>query len=200
VKPWKNARQVGSTESGSCCQAAYAASMAAALALAGTLRVFMGAAVNLHTTRESTGAGAVGCVQDDNCRHIQRRGTIRQVRGARGSGIAIVLKVGNSGISFRIAAMESHIKASLISLLDGIKRSDGAVIAREMARLDDLLAESRAAGGLHPQLDHFLGNRSYAKALAYLGGEQAALRQGFAGRAENPPGGCTTRTAKPAKG
>ena len=81
--------------------------------------------------------------------------------------------------------MESQIKASLISLLDGIQRSDGPVIAREMARLDDLLAESRAAGGLHPQLDHFLGNRSYAKALMFLGGET-----------DIPAGACGGRPAK----
>jgi hypothetical protein len=93
--------------------------------------------------------------------------------------------VGNSGISFLIAAMESQIKASLISLLDGIKRSDGAVVTREMARLDDFLAQGRSAGGLHPQLDHFLGNRSYAKALMFLGGAT-----------DIPAGACGGRPAK----
>ena len=67
--------------------------------------------------------------------------------------------------------MEAQIKASLISLLDGIKRSDGPVIANEMGRLDEFLAQGRAAGGLHPQLEHFLEKRSYAKALMFLGGE-----------------------------
>jgi hypothetical protein len=90
--------------------------------------------------------------------------------------------VSNSGISFLIAAMESQIKASLISLLDGIKRSDGAVVASEMARLDDFLAQSRTTGGLHPQLDHFLGNRSYAKALMFLGGETDILAGACGGR------------------
>jgi hypothetical protein len=65
--------------------------------------------------------------------------------------------------------MEPQIKASLISLLAGIKASDGTVIAAEMARLDDFLAQGRA--GLHPQLAHFLERRSYAKALMFLGGE-----------------------------
>ena len=65
--------------------------------------------------------------------------------------------------------MEPQIKAALISLLAGIKRSDGPVIAAEMARLDDFLAHGRA--GLHPQLAHFLERRSYAKALMFLGGE-----------------------------
>ena len=65
--------------------------------------------------------------------------------------------------------METQIKDSLIALLAGIKAADGQVIADEMARLDDFLARGRA--GLHPQLVHFLENRSYAKALMYLGGD-----------------------------
>src|ERR1041384_7705730 len=67
--------------------------------------------------------------------------------------------------------MEPQIKAALISLLDGIKRTDGQLITSEMAKLDELLAQSRAAGTLHPQLEHFLAKRSYAKALMFLGGE-----------------------------
>jgi hypothetical protein len=65
--------------------------------------------------------------------------------------------------------MEPDIKAALISLLAGIKISDGQVIADEMAKLDDFLARGRL--GLHPQLVHFLERRSYAKALMFLGGE-----------------------------
>lgn len=65
--------------------------------------------------------------------------------------------------------MEPQIKAALISLLAGIKASDGPVIAAEMARLDDFLEHGRV--GLHPQLVHFLERRSYAKALMFLGGE-----------------------------
>lgn len=65
--------------------------------------------------------------------------------------------------------METQIKASLISLLSAIKASDGQTVASEMARLDDYLERGRA--GLHPQLVHFLGNRSYAKALMFLTGD-----------------------------
>jgi hypothetical protein len=65
--------------------------------------------------------------------------------------------------------MEKQIKDALIALLVGIKASDGQVIAGEMAKLDDFLERGRA--GLHPQLAHFLENRSYAKALMFLGGE-----------------------------
>lgn len=81
--------------------------------------------------------------------------------------------------------METEIKASLISLLAGIKAADGQAIAREMASLDERLA--RSGDALHPQLAHFLQNRSYAKALMFLGGE-----------ANIPVGVCGGRAGKPA--
>ena len=96
--------------------------------------------------------------------------------------------------------MEPQIKESLISLMDAIKRSDGSVIAGEMTRLDGFLESGRAAGGLHPQLVHFLEKRSYAKALLFLGEQEPLLRQGFTGQASNPPGGCDAKPAKTAKG
>lgn len=65
--------------------------------------------------------------------------------------------------------METQIKDSLTALLAAIKAGDGQVIAEEMARLDDYLERGRAE--LHPQLVHFLQNRSYAKAVMFLGGE-----------------------------
>lgn len=65
--------------------------------------------------------------------------------------------------------MEQQIKDSLHSLLAAIKAADGQTIADEMTKLDDYLARGQA--GLHPQLIHFLENRSYAKALMFLGGE-----------------------------
>jgi hypothetical protein len=65
--------------------------------------------------------------------------------------------------------METQIKDSLVALLVAIKAANGQGIADEMARLDEFLARGRA--GLHPQLVHFLENRSYAKALMFLGGE-----------------------------
>ncbi|HUR59270.1 MAG TPA: hypothetical protein VM029_16255 [Opitutaceae bacterium] len=65
--------------------------------------------------------------------------------------------------------METQIKDALIALLAGIKAADGQAIADQMARLDDFLERGRA--GLHPQLVHFLENRSYAKAVMFLGGE-----------------------------
>jgi hypothetical protein len=53
-------------------------------------------------------------------------------------------------------------------LLAGIKSTDGRVIAEEMAKLDGFLERERKQ--LHPQLVHFLENRSYAKAAMLLGG------------------------------
>lgn len=79
--------------------------------------------------------------------------------------------------------METQIKASLNALLAAIKAADGQIIADEMARLDDFVARGRA--GLHPQLVHFLENRSYAKALMFLGGET-----------DIPVGVCGGRAAK----
>lgn len=53
--------------------------------------------------------------------------------------------------------------------MTAIEQSDGQVIATEMARLDGFLQTGR--GALHPQLVHFLENRSYAKAVMFLGGD-----------------------------
>ena len=64
--------------------------------------------------------------------------------------------------------METEIKASLTTLLAGIKSADGQVVAAEMEKLDGYL--ERCRGALHPQLVHFLQNRSYAKAMMFLGG------------------------------
>ena len=81
--------------------------------------------------------------------------------------------------------METEIKDSLLSLLAAIKVADGKAIVRDMAQLDEALARGRET--LHPQLVHFLGNRSYAKALMFLGGETdipVGVCGGRAGRAQ----------------
>ena len=65
--------------------------------------------------------------------------------------------------------METQIKDSLIALLAAIKAGDGQAISNHMTKLDEFLSRGRT--GLHPQLTHFLENRSYAKALMFLGGE-----------------------------
>ena len=81
--------------------------------------------------------------------------------------------------------MEIQIKAAVVALLAAIKAGDGQSVAEEMARLDDFLAQGRLA--LHPQLVHFLENRSYAKALMFLGGET-----------DIPVGACGGRAARKA--
>lgn len=81
--------------------------------------------------------------------------------------------------------MEAQIKDSLIALLAGIKAADGQTIAGEMVKLDDFLLRGRA--GLHPQLVHFLENRSYVKALMFLGGDTDIPVGACGGRAGKKP-------------
>ncbi len=78
---------------------------------------------------------------------------------------------------------ETYIKAALIRLHAGIKSSDGVVISAALNDIETLLAVHQAA--LHPQLVHFLTGRSYAKALAYLGGGNE-----LTSKPASPPGGC----------
>lgn len=77
--------------------------------------------------------------------------------------------------------METQIKSSLIALLAGIKSGDGQVIADEMSRLDEAIERGRA--NLPSQLVHFLENRSYPKALMFLGGDTAIPAGACGGRA-----------------
>jgi len=70
------------------------------------------------------------------------------------------------------ADTQSHIKDRLISLLNGIKNSDGHAIAAELANLEDIL--EKEAGQLPKELVHLLSRRSYARAFEYLGGEAPA--------------------------
>jgi hypothetical protein len=65
-----------------------------------------------------------------------------------------------------LLSMETEIHDALLALNAGIAKADGAAIATQTARLDELLAHHR--GALHPQLTHFLERRSYAKAQSWL--------------------------------
>jgi len=89
--------------------------------------------------------------------------------------------------------METHIKESLLALLAGIKAGDGRVIAEEMVKLDGYLERGEASGELHPQLEHFLQNRSYAKAVMFLGGETDIPVGACGGRAGKPVGAAEGR-------
>lgn len=77
---------------------------------------------------------------------------------------------------------EKRIKETLEQFDGAVKRADGAGISTALVELDQLLVEHRES--LHPQLVHFLEGRSYAKALAYLGGTSEFARPA------SPPGGC----------
>lgn len=81
---------------------------------------------------------------------------------------------------------EIEIKAALIRLHDGIKRADAAVVSESLRTLDELFAAHRDA--INPRLAHFVEGRSYAKALAWLGGPSEA-------DPSTPPGGCSRRVA-----
>ena len=79
---------------------------------------------------------------------------------------------------------EAKIKDALIRLHAGIKNSDGPAISASLAELDHLLAAHGAE--LDARLHHFLSGRSYAKALAYLGGADQVTAT-----PATPPTGCT---------
>jgi hypothetical protein len=86
--------------------------------------------------------------------------------------------------------VETDIKAALIRFQAGIKRADGAAVSAALNDVEALLAAHREE--LHPQLAHFLEGRSYAKAFAWLGGDDTAGENGF-GQPGSPPGGCGKR-------
>ena len=81
---------------------------------------------------------------------------------------------------------EVKIKEALIQLHVGITNSDGVAVSAALNQIEALLAAHGAA--LHPQLQHFLEGRSYAKALAYLGGGAE-----LSVKPSSPPGGCGGR-------
>ncbi len=82
---------------------------------------------------------------------------------------------------------ERKIKAALIQLHIGIKDSDGPVISAALTKIEALHSAHRAE--LPPRLEHFLSGRSYAKALAYLGGGDQ-----LTAKPESPPGGCAPKS------
>lgn len=77
---------------------------------------------------------------------------------------------------------ETLIREALQRFDSAVKTADGPALSASLAALERLLAVHE--GALHPQLAHFLAGRSYAKALAWLGG------QGSFGAPANPAGGC----------
>ena len=66
--------------------------------------------------------------------------------------------------------MSDQLKDYLTRLMKAIKDGDGPGINAAMGTVEAVLEANRA--GLHPQLVHFLEQRSYAKALLFLGGAE----------------------------
>jgi len=66
--------------------------------------------------------------------------------------------------------MLAQLKDHLTLLMKAIKDGDGPGIIAAMGQVEAVLEANRA--GLHPQLVHFLEQRSYAKALLFLGGAE----------------------------
>jgi len=78
---------------------------------------------------------------------------------------------------------ETKIKAALIRLHNGIKGFDGSAISAALTEIEAL--QAKHGPELDDRLRHFLAGRSYAKALAWLGGGDE-----LTARPASPPGGC----------
>lgn len=77
--------------------------------------------------------------------------------------------------------IETQLKEALVGLQDAIGKADAPAIRDRMAFIDGTLQSHRKE--LDAQLKHYLKNRSYMKALAYLNSES-----------EIPKGRCGGRT------
>ena len=82
--------------------------------------------------------------------------------------------------------MLAQLKDHLTLLMKAIKDGDGPGVVATMGQVEAVLEANRA--GLHPQLVHFLEQRSYAKALLFLGGAE-----------DIPVGRCGGRAGKEAQ-
>jgi hypothetical protein len=82
--------------------------------------------------------------------------------------------------------MLAQLKDHLTLLMKAIKDGDGPGVIATMGQVEAVLEANRA--GLHPQLVHFLEQRSYAKALLFLGGAE-----------DIPVGRCGGRAGKEAQ-
>jgi hypothetical protein len=82
--------------------------------------------------------------------------------------------------------MLAQLKDHLTLLIKAIKDGDGPGVIATMGQVEAVLEANRA--GLHPQLVHFLEQRSYAKALLFLGGAE-----------DIPVGRCGGRAGKEAQ-
>jgi hypothetical protein len=63
-------------------------------------------------------------------------------------------------------SLKQRITEALMAVTSSVRGSNTDVLITAMESLDDILSKSRDR--LHPQLRHFLENRSYQKALTFL--------------------------------
>ncbi len=63
-----------------------------------------------------------------------------------------------------------RLKAALISLQEGISGANPEQIKSSLSEIDLIKVEEKKS--LDAQLRHYLKNRSYQKALMYIGGEE----------------------------
>ncbi len=90
------------------------------------------------------------------------------------------LRPGGGSIDWCVEMIETQIKESLVKLQDAIAQADADQIKRSMAFVDGALLEHKRE--IHPQLKHFLKNRSYMKALAFLNEEKEIPKGRCGGR------------------
>jgi hypothetical protein len=81
---------------------------------------------------------------------------------------------------------EEKLRHALERFDAAARAGDGSAISQALNDIEALHGAHRSE--LHPQLAHFLEGRSYAKALAWLGGKSGA------GRPSSPPEGCNSST------
>lgn len=83
-------------------------------------------------------------------------------------------------IDWCVEMIETQIKESLVRLKDAIALADADQIKQSMAFVDGVLVNHKRE--IDPQLKHFLKNRSYMKALAFLNEEKEIPKGGCGGR------------------
>jgi hypothetical protein len=62
--------------------------------------------------------------------------------------------------------LKERITEALMAVVSGVSSPNAGALVTAMESLDKILSESKER--LHPQLRHFLENRSYQKALTFL--------------------------------
>jgi len=78
--------------------------------------------------------------------------------------------------------IETKLKEALISMQVAISKSDSEQIMKSLSTIDELRTKGRKE--FDPQLNHYLKNRSYQKALMFLEDEGDIPKGACGGRKE----------------